>query len=139
MPKTLRNVYFKNLTFEKLIQAHERAIKGKRNKKDMILFVRDLETNVSKLMDELITGEYKLGKYRVFKIYEPKERIIMALPYRDKIVHQWYVEEFIKPIFVPRLIKDTYACIDSRVLMLVISRLKNIWEEWKISMALIIF
>ena len=54
MPKTLRNVYFKNLTFEKLIQAHERAIKGKRNKKDMILFVRDLETNVSKLMDELI-------------------------------------------------------------------------------------
>ena len=114
MPKTLRNVYFKNLTFEKLIQAHERAIKGKRNKKDMILFVRDLETNVSKLMDELISGEYKLGKYRVFKIYEPKERIIMALPYRDRIVHQWYVEEFIKPIFVPRLIKDTYACIDSR-------------------------
>ena len=50
----------------------------------------------------------------------------MALPYRDKIVHQWYVEEFIKPIFVPRLIKDTYACIDSRVLMLGISRLKNI-------------
>ena len=81
MPKTLRNVYFKNLTFEKLIQAHERAIKGKRNKKDMILFVRDLETNVSKLMDELISGEYKLGKYRVFKIYEPKERIIFRLPY----------------------------------------------------------
>ena len=67
-----------------------------------------------KLLKSFKEGTFTTSKYKTFKIYEPKERIIMALPYRDRIVHQWYVEEFIKPIFVPRLIKDTYACIDSR-------------------------
>ena len=48
-----------------------------------------------------------LRSYRKFKIYEPKERIIWALPFRDRVMHQWYVEEFIKPIFLPKFISDT--------------------------------
>ena len=55
-----------------------------------------------------------MGEYRKFKIYEPKERIIQSLPFKDRIVQQWYVEEFIKPIFVPKFIQDTYACIENR-------------------------
>lgn len=114
MPKTLRNVYFKKLTFENLINAHYRAILGKRDRKETLLFEMDLETNIANLYDDLLTNNYKLGKYRTFTIYEPKERIIKSLPYRDRIVHQWYVEEFIKPIFIPKFIKDTYACINDR-------------------------
>lgn len=114
MPKTLRNVYYQHLSFEKLIEAHYRAIRGKRNKRETLLFEEDLETNISNLYDDLITGKYKMGKYRVFYVYEPKQRLIKSLPYRDRIVHQWYVEEFIKPIYVPRFIKDTYACIENK-------------------------
>ena len=55
-----------------------------------------------------------MGKYRTFKIYEPKERVIRALPYVDRIVHQWYIHEFIKPYIVPRFINDSYACIEGR-------------------------
>ena len=45
---------------------------------------------------------------------EPKKREIQALPYVDRIVHQWYVYEFIKPYVVPRFINDSYACIEGR-------------------------
>ncbi len=114
MPKTIRNVFDKCLTFEKLIEAHYRAVEGKRNKKEVLLFEEDLETNIANIMYQLETGTYKLGKYRTFKIYEPKEREIKSLPYKDRVVHQWYVHEFIKPYFLPRFIKDTYACIDTR-------------------------
>ena len=55
-----------------------------------------------------------MGKYYEFTIYEPKERVIKALPYIDRIVHQWYIEEFIKPYFMPKLISSTFACLDHR-------------------------
>ena len=47
-------------------------------------------------------------------MYEPKERTIQALPYQDRIVHQWYVEEFIKPYIIPCFIDTTFACLNDR-------------------------
>lgn len=38
----------------------------------------------------------------------------MSLPFTDRIIHQWVVEEFIKPYYVPRFITQTYACIPGR-------------------------
>ena len=58
--------------------------------------------------------KYKHSSYTTFKVYQPKERIIMASEYIDRIVHQWYVQHFIKPYFVPQFINTTYACIEGR-------------------------
>ena len=38
MAKTIRNEYYKKLTYENLMQAHYKSRKGKGNKKDIILF-----------------------------------------------------------------------------------------------------
>lgn len=114
MCRTIKNCFFECLTFDKLLAAHERASIGKKSKREVILFEMDLETNLIRIMDELKTLKYQFGGYRVFTIYEPKERVIKSLPYRDRIVHQWYVEEFIKPYFYKRFIKDTYACLDNK-------------------------
>lgn len=114
MPKTIKNCFDDKLTFQKLLEAHERASKGKKNKKEVILFEMDLETNIIKILNDIKNNKFKFGKYREFIIYEPKERIIKSLPYRDRIVHQWYIEEFIKPYFFPRFIIDTFACLDNR-------------------------
>ena len=57
---------------------------------------------------------YKHGRYKEFKVYEPKERIIKASNYIDRVVHQWYVENFIKPYFVPQFIITSYAGIEGR-------------------------
>ena len=85
----------------------------------------DLETNLIKILDEIKNDNYKFGEYREFKVYEPKERIIKSLPYRDRIVHQWYIHEFIKPYYYPRFIKDTYACIDKRGTHLAVETLQK--------------
>ena len=96
------------------MSAHKRARKHKTYKNEVIYFELNLENNITNLLNNLKSHKYRLGKYYIFKIYEPKERIIKALPYVDRIVHQWYVEEFIKPYIVPRFINKTYACLENR-------------------------
>lgn len=114
MPKTIKNSFYSKLTFENLLAAHTRASINKTNRAELLKFNIDLETNLHSILKELKNGTYKLGKYRVFTIYEPKERVIKCLPYRDRIVQQWYIYEFIKPYIIPRLINNTCACIDCR-------------------------
>lgn len=114
MPKKIKNLFYKNLTFDKLLAAHKRARKHKTYKNEVIKFEFNLENNLINLLKNLENGTYRLGKYFQFKIYEPKERIIQALPYKDRIVHQWYVEEFIKPFIIPRFINTSFACLDNK-------------------------
>lgn len=114
MPKKVKNVFDKNLTFEKLLKAHERARMHKTYKNEVIKFEMNLENNITNLLNNLKNNSYHLGNYYTFIIYEPKERIIKALPYKDRIVHQWYVEEFIKPYIVPKFINTSFACLNNR-------------------------
>ena len=112
MSQTIKRCFYRKLTFKKMLEAHYRAKDGKSSKNEVIIFEMDLETNIIKIIDEIKNGVYKFGKYREFKVYEPKERLIKALPYRDRVVHQWYVEEFIKPylkyiiIFLDKIISN---------------------------------
>ena len=131
MPKKIKNCFLEKLTFEKLLQAELRARKNKGNKKEILLFQMDLETNILKLLEELKNGTYKLGKYREFIIKEPKERIIRALPYKDRIVQQWYIEEFIKPYYIPRMIVDTYACIENRGTLKAVNKVQKYMRKIK--------
>ncbi len=114
MPKKIKNCFDKNLTFEKLLQAHQRARIHKTYKNEVIKFELNLENNIINLLNNIKNNKYHLGKYFAFKVYEPKERTINALPYVDRIVHQWYVEEFIKPFIVPKFISTTYACLKDK-------------------------
>ena len=114
MPKKIRNLFYKNLTFDKILEAHRRARKHKSYKNEVIKFEFNLENNLINLINNLKNQTYKLGKYFTFKVYEPKERYIQALPYKDRIVHQWYVEEFIKPYIVPKFINTTFACLENK-------------------------
>ena len=85
----------------------------------------DIETIICNLEMTLRNGTYRPGKYHVFTIHEPKERIIKALPFQDRIVHQWYIEEFIKPYYLKRFIKDSYACIEGRGAHLAVKNLQK--------------
>ena len=73
-----------------------------------------MENEILRLEKELKLGGYKPGIYKYFKVYEPKERVILAATYRDRVVHQWYVENFIEPYFVPQFIETSYAGIKER-------------------------
>lgn len=114
MPKTVRNVYDKSVSFQKLLKAHKKARRGKREKKEVILFELNLENELLNLEYNLKHGKYEPSNYKEFKIYEPKERIIKASPYVDRVVQQWYVENFITLYFVPQFIITSYAGIEGR-------------------------
>lgn len=114
MPKKIKNCFYKNLTFDKLMEAHKRARNHKTFKPELIRFELNLENNITNLLNQIKNKKYRVGKYYQFKVYEPKERIIKALPYSDRIVHQWYIEEFIKPYILPRLINTTFACLPNK-------------------------
>lgn len=114
MPKKIKNCFYKKLTFENLLSAHKRSRKHKPYRDEVILFEFNLENNLTNLLNQIRNNTYHLGNYFEFTIYEPKERKIKALPYRDRIVHQWYVEEFIKPYIVPKFINTTYACLTDK-------------------------
>lgn len=114
MPKTIRNCFYQNLTFDKMLAAHKRARNHKAYKNEIIKFEFNLENNLINLIKNIHDKTYRMGKYFNFKVYEPKERMIQALPYRDRIVHQWYVEEFIKPYIVPKFINTTFACLTNK-------------------------
>ncbi len=131
MCKSIKEKFDEKLTFEKLLEAEKRAKKGKGNKKEILKYEVDLETNIMNLYNSLKDGTYKMGEYRVFTIYEPKERVIKSLPFNDRIVHQWYIEEFIKPYILKRFINDSYACIDKRGTHLAIKKLQKYIRENK--------
>lgn len=114
MPKTYKNLFKPALTFSSLLNAHHHARKRKKYKKDVIEFEMNLEGNLIELYKELKNKTYAPGKYNEFTIYEPKKRLIKAAPYRDRVVHQWYVKNFIIPVFGKAFISDSYACIEGK-------------------------
>ena len=130
MPKSLNNIFYDKLKFSKMLKAYERASKNKHKCKEVITYELDLASNIIDTLKQLYAGVYKVGNYRQFRIYEPKERIIQSLPFRDRIVQQWYVEEFIKPIFIPKFIQDTYACLEDRGVHKAVKKLNKYMYEY---------
>lgn len=114
MPKTIRNVWDKELTFDKLMKAHIDSRKGKGSKKEIILFNLKQEEYIYWLYEELKNDTYQHGKYTTFYVYEPKVRKIEKARYIDRIVHRWLVDNILKPYYLPRFITNSYACINNR-------------------------
>ena len=63
MPKTIRNLYDKELTYENLMKAHLQSRKGKGYRKEIILFNLKQEEYIMWLYEELKTGKYKHSGY----------------------------------------------------------------------------
>lgn len=63
MPKTIRNKYDEAVTFEKLLEAHKKARSGKREKKKVIEFELELESELLDLERALKTGTYRHRGY----------------------------------------------------------------------------
>jgi len=114
MPKTIRNQYDKKLTYENLIKAHLESRKGKNIRKEIILFNLKQEEYIMWLYEKLKTGTYKHSGYTTFYVTEPKVRMIEKSAYIDRIVHRWYVDNFMKEYFIKSFISTSYACLENK-------------------------
>jgi retron-type reverse transcriptase len=95
--------------FENLYQSAITAAKEKRYKGSVLKFFDNLEENLIQLQNELIWKTYELGPFFTFEKYEPKRRVISALPFKDRVI-QIALCNIIEPAFEQRFIYDTYAC-----------------------------
>ncbi len=96
-------------SFENLHAAAYAAMRGKRGKLPAACFFANLEEELVALRTELLGGTYRHGGYHYFRIYEPKERLVAAAEFRDRVVHHAVVR-VIEPFFEPRFIEDSFAC-----------------------------
>ena len=62
MSKKIRNCFYKNLTFDKLLQAHLRARKHKTYKSELINFENHITKNLNDFKDEVYSNLSKKWK-----------------------------------------------------------------------------
>ena len=101
---------FEQITdMETLKYAYQKALKGKRNRRDAIEFMMNSHKNLLEIQEELLNDTYIMSPYHKFYIADPKKRLIMSLPFKDRVV-QWSIFAVINPIFEKRFISTSYAC-----------------------------
>lgn len=107
--KTYNNLFTEIYDYRNLHQAFLLAQRNKRSKADVLEFAYRLEDNLRSIQQDLIYKTYEPGKYKEFYVYDPKTRLIMAAPFRDRVVHHALCN-IIEPIFEKRFIDTSYAC-----------------------------
>lgn len=94
---------------ENLLGAWREFLRGKRGKRDVQEFQRELMDNVLALHGELANGTYRHGGYYAFKISDPKPRDIHKALVRDRLVHHALYRQ-LYPFFDRTWIADSYSC-----------------------------
>lgn len=95
--------------WDNLLIAFYNAARGKRLKPDVVLYEKNLYENLKTLQTHLINQTVPIGNYRFFKIYDPKERLICAAPFEERVLHHAIIN--ITGLVFERLqIYDSYAC-----------------------------
>lgn len=91
----------------------ERAARLCRKRKRYRIYAENFElkreTILACLRGELLSGAWRPAGYRTFRIFDPKERVICAPPYRDRIVHHALCA-VIGPILEGGMVFHTYSC-----------------------------
>jgi retron-type reverse transcriptase len=87
----------------------ERFLRGKRNKKDVMIFQSKLGENITELHDFLQSRTYIHGEYSAFNISDPKPRNIHKATVRDRLLHHLIYKELYM-YFDERFIYDSYSC-----------------------------
>lgn len=123
--KRISNLYERITSLRNLYEADEKAQKGKSEQYGVTLHNRNKEGNLLVLQDMLESKTYRTSTYDIFKVYEPKERIVYRLPYfPDRITHH-AIMNVLEPIFISTFTADTYSCIKNRGIHSLLRNLKN--------------
>jgi len=84
-------------------------LRGKKQKKDVVIFQLRLADNLTNLYYSLANYTYKHGAYSAFTISDPKLRNIHKATVRDRVLHHLIYKE-LYPYFDKKFIYDSYSC-----------------------------
>ena len=105
----LHVTYKQIISLENLMQAWKEFLNGKRLRKDVQEFERNLMEHIIALHKDLSTKIYKHSTYHPFKISDPKPRDIHKANVRDRLLHH-ALYRTLYPYFDSKFIHDSYSC-----------------------------
>jgi RNA-directed DNA polymerase len=103
------NLFEQICTLENLRAAYEKAAQGKRDQPVVREFGRALNSRLSEMLVTIGNGSIALGRFHQFVIRDPKERVITAPSFEERVLHH-AVMNIVEPVFDRWLIDDTFAC-----------------------------
>ena len=110
----MSNIFHKIVEEENFYKAYKKALRGgNKYTLEAIEFASNETYNLNKLRMSLIDESYQFSGYMRFKVYEPKERVIDAPHFNDKIV-QLAINNVLKEVYQPCFIYDSYASLDNK-------------------------
>ncbi|MBO6117385.1 MAG: RNA-directed DNA polymerase [Bacteroidales bacterium] len=113
----LENIYEKIISLDNLIIAAKKAAKNKKHRRAVKKFFRENgEDNVllKQLHESLKKKTFVVGKYKKFKVYEPKERTIFKLPFFPDRIVQHAIVNILGDYWYSLMRRNTYACVKDR-------------------------
>jgi len=106
--KTHKHLYERICEKGNICEAYRKAQLGKRSKFYVRKFELNLKGNIEQIHKELLDESWMPLPYKEFIAYEPKERLIRAPQFHDRVVHHALIQ-VLKPIYDPIFIYDSYA------------------------------
>ena len=92
-----------------MLAAWSEFICGKRKRRDVQVFERNLMSNILSLHADLASGNYKHSQYVAFNISDPKPRRIHKASVRDRVLHH-AIYRLMYPFFDRTFIADSFSC-----------------------------
>ncbi len=110
MPKIrFIHTYDNIISLENLLLAWKEFLNGKRSRKDVQGFERNLMSNIISLRNDLASKIYKHSEYIAFNISDPKPRNIHKATVRDRLLHH-AIYRILYSYFDLKFIHDSYSC-----------------------------
>lgn len=108
-------MYYDNaISFENLYKGLKNACRGVRWKDSVIRYEAYGLRNTYKLRERLLNGTYEISPYQIFKVHEPKERLIYAPRLVDRQLQHALCDNGLYDDIAEHFIRDSMACQKGR-------------------------
>lgn len=121
--------------FHALRRAAHQAAQRKRKTPGACAFLAELEPNLLALERALRDRSYHPRPYRSFLIHKPKQRLISAAWFGDRVEHHALCAE-LEPVFERFAIADSYACRTGKGQQRAVQRLQGFTRRWPFALRL---
>ncbi len=88
--------------------AFYKAQKGKTHKEEVVVYRNALDENLLQLRQQLLNAQVSVGNYYYFTIHDPKERVICAAAFPERVLHHALMN-ICHEVFENYQITDSYA------------------------------
>ena len=111
--------------FDNMHKAYKRVVSRNTGTVAAMKFEKHALEGIDRLQYALLSGEYEMGPYMVFSVHYPKERLVKACCFKDKIVQRSACHEVLWPMMDPHLITDNYASREGMGTKMAVDRFKS--------------